>query len=306
MSGAIAPRYFLAPGGPLDMHPDFGASAALALFVLLIAVGAAALWRSIRNSGDPLHIFILRRLNWLYAKTWHRWSATGGDPLPPTGPVLLVSNHTSCADPVFLQCGIHRKIAYMMAREFLDLRWAAWLFRVVGIIPVNRNGRDSAATRAALRALDRGGVLAVFPEGRINTNGSGLLPGHPGAAMLALHSRARVVPVCITGGPRTGDLGPSFLKRSKVRVHYGQPIDLSAYYGRERDRDVLQAITDMFMREIARLGRMAQPDAQQAEPTAPSRDPATARRRLRNPARETAEPMAAATPAAPPSLDGPS
>ena len=236
------------------MHPDFGAWAVLVLFVLLVASGAAALAWRLRTSGDPLHIFILRRLNVLYAKLWHRWSSTGADPLPSAGPVLIVSNHTSCADPVFLQCGIRRKISYMMAREFLNLRGAGWLFKVVGIIPVNRNGRDTAATRTALRTLTAGGVLAVFPEGRINTNGFGLLPGRPGAAMLALHSRARVVPVCILGGPRTGSLSGSFLKPSKVRVRYGRPIDLSPFYGQERDRKTLEALTEMFMREIARLG----------------------------------------------------
>ncbi len=54
----------------------------------------------------------------------------------------------------------------MMAKEYFDFKPLRWLFDTVGVILVERSGRDMAATRAAMRALEQGYVLGVFPEGK--------------------------------------------------------------------------------------------------------------------------------------------
>jgi len=66
----------------------------------------------------------------------------------------------------------------MMAREYYDLRSLTWLYKIVEAIPVDRSGRDLSATRAALRALNEGRVVGIFPEGKIETS-QDLLPFRP-------------------------------------------------------------------------------------------------------------------------------
>ena len=47
----------------------------------------------------------------------------------------------------------------------------------------------------SLEALGKGESVIIFPEGKRNKSGNGLLPFHSGAALLAARSGARVVPV---------------------------------------------------------------------------------------------------------------
>jgi 1-acyl-sn-glycerol-3-phosphate acyltransferase len=98
-----------------------------------------------------------------------------------------------------------------------------------------------------------GGIVGMFPEGRINQTDQVLLPGRPGAALVALRARVPIIPTYIFDAPYDGTaLGPVFM-RSKVRVKIGQPIDLSPYYGREKEEGVLQEITKLAMRAMAAL-----------------------------------------------------
>ena len=62
----------------------------------------------------------------------------------------------------------------------------------------------------------------------------------------------------MSGSPNPGtSLGP-LVTPAKVQLVIGEPIDLSPYYGREDDREVLVELTKQFLREIARLA--GQPD----------------------------------------------
>ncbi len=77
----------------------------------------------------------------------------------------------------------------------------------------------------------------------------------PGAAFLALATRLPVYPVHISGGPHTDELVEGWIMptRRAVRVVYGDPIDLSQYYGRPRTRRLIEAVSAVMMREIMAL-----------------------------------------------------
>lgn len=227
---------------------------AVVILIVLGLVGAGiGTWRLARGRNGPVLTF-LAGMNRLYVKVWFRWSSNGPAPVPDRGAAIIVANHTSPVDPMILQCGTERLIVFMMARKYFKVRALSWLYRLLRSIPVNRTGRDTAATKAALRALERGEVLGVFPEGRINLTGNRLLDPRPGVALIALRRRVPVVPAYIEGAPLGTTMVRPFFKRAKVRVTYGRPIDLSQYYGREKDREVLEEVSRRFMSAIARLG----------------------------------------------------
>ena len=83
------------------------------------------------------------------------------------GPAILISNHTCGIDHMLLQSRSRRLLGFMVAREYYEWKWIHWICKYIGCIPVNRDGRDFAATRAAMRALKAGRVLPIFPEGHI-------------------------------------------------------------------------------------------------------------------------------------------
>ena len=121
------------------------------------------------------------------------------------------------------------------------------------MIPTNRAGIDTAAMKLAMRHAQQGGLVGLLPEGRINTTRQTLLPGRPGAAMIALKAQVPVIPCHISGAPYNGTILGCLLMPAKVRLKIGRPIDISSYYGRENDRDVLELLTKRFLKEIADL-----------------------------------------------------
>ncbi len=96
------------------------------------------------------------------------------------------------------------------------------MIRRLNARPVRREGADTSALRTALRILQEGGVLLMFPEGTRGPEGT-LRDPKPGAAMLAVLSGAAVVPVFIEGSGRAWPRGRSLPRPAKVTVTFGTP-----------------------------------------------------------------------------------
>ncbi len=182
-----------------------------------------------------------------------RTKVSGPLPLGPEQGAVIVCNHRSGIDPLLIQMATERVVHWMVAGEYFNYRIMASVFNALGSIPVGRRGIDTAATKQAIRLAKEGKLVGLFPEGRINTTGDLLLPGRPGAALIALKAGVPVIPCYIEGAPYNGSaLGP-FLMTAQARVTIGQPIDLGSYFGRDSDREVLAELTKRFLKEIAHL-----------------------------------------------------
>jgi 1-acyl-sn-glycerol-3-phosphate acyltransferase len=182
--------------------------------------------------------------------------------IPREGALIIAANHASSADPVligaFLNSAINRPINWLGKRELLEWGLTGWAFRRAGIHPVDRDAADLESFRTAMRILDAGQILAVFPEGTRSRDGA-LQRVREGVGMLAMRSGAVVLPVAVVDSdlvwPR-GHLLPRFGKR--VTVRYGTPLNvayaLAASGDAPRDRRAAtEAATRLVMTRIAEL-----------------------------------------------------
>jgi len=183
------------------------------------------------------------------------WRAEISSPLPvgPNEGAVIICNHRCPIDTSFIALGVDRPVRWMVASEYCRHWLTGWFLRICAVIPTNRSGVDTASTKVAIRHAQEGGLVGLFPEGRINTTDQVLLPGRPGVAMIALKARVPVIPCYVSGSPYDGSILGCLLIPAKVRLTVGRPIDLSAYYGQETDREVLATLTKRFMVEIAKL-----------------------------------------------------
>ena len=218
----------------MSLWLPLGMSATLLILPALLRPTTAATWE-FRG-----FLAILWYLNTAYCRLIHRVESEPTT-LPDSGPAILIANHTCNVDHFLLQSGTGRQLGFMIAREFYDY-WAFHPFcKMIGCIPVNRDGRDLAATRGALRALDEGRVVPVFPEGRIlPSSGRELGEGKPGVAFIALRAGVPVVPAYLWGTPPSRKFLVSFTTPSQTRVLYGPPIDPGAF-APEADHDAERA-----------------------------------------------------------------
>ena len=197
---------------------------------------------------------VLRPLFWIL----YRPRIVGRGNVPPRGPVLLASNHLSSLDTVIIPTSAARPVQFLIKSSYftgsgLLGRFMRWFFTSIGGVPVYRaTGRDArAALEAGASILRAGSVFAVFPEGTRSRDGR-LHEGHGGAAWMAYDTGATVVPVGLIG---TGTVKPfSHLVpgRSRIEVHFGEPLDLSDLDGVPAGKARRQ-ITERTMNAITAL-----------------------------------------------------
>lgn len=179
--------------------------------------------------ADHPFIRTLYGINRVYVHGYHHVRLLSRCTLPAEGPAILVCNHTASIDPFVLQATSPRVIRWMMAKEFFDLPIARYLCGKLGYIPVTRSGRDMASLKAALRTLDAGHVLGVFPEGRIAPS-KALMPFQSGVAMMAARTGAPVVPAALDI-QRNLTMLRAFIEPQDATVIYGPPVKMSADLG---------------------------------------------------------------------------
>ena len=142
---------------------------------------------------------------------------TGGENLNIEGGAMVVCNHISLRDPLVLAALLKRQPAFMGKKELFKNKLLAKLFRALGGFPVDRGAADMSAIRESVNVLKAGKILVLFPQGhRFPKDDDRDIKN--GASLLAIWSKAPVVPVHITAPYR-------IFRKVKVRV--GQPIDLS-------------------------------------------------------------------------------
>jgi 1-acyl-sn-glycerol-3-phosphate acyltransferase len=187
-----------------------------------------------------------------FCQIYHRVDLIGRCTLPARGPAILVSNHVSGLDPLLIQSVCPRMIVWMMAREYYNVKPLSWIFRTVEAIPVDRSGRDLAATRAAMRALEAQRILGVFPEGRIETS-SELLEFQTGVALLAIKAGVDVYPAYLDGTQRGKEMLRAFALPNRARLIFGPSIPLDRS---KTDRESLQAATARIAEAVNHLRKL--------------------------------------------------
>lgn len=227
-----------------------------ALVVLTVVVYQAV---KLPDGWQAWILFVIARV--YVPALWHV-RANRRCPFPGDSAAIIIANHRSPADPVILWYNSHlgnpkkkkRCISFLMAREYYELPGlVGWISRSMKSIPVDRNGKDVAPVRDALRRLKQGDLIGVFPEGGIQ-EGRPIVHANSGIAFLALRSRVPVYPVYINNSPGGKSMVEPFYSFSKTSLVYGDPIDLSAYYDLRASKDVLEEVTTLMMQRLAELG----------------------------------------------------
>ena len=199
-------------------------------------------------AADPWLYTVGRLLLVPAAHLYGRFEVHGAGRLPSSGPALIVANHPSDIDPILVALPFPRTLRFMADAVQFDRPFVGWCIRRLGAFPVRRGAFAREALQTALELLDRGEVVAVFPEGDVYADG--LHEFEAGVAFLAEKSGAPVIPVAITGaedavrGRWWRELPGGWRRRPRLHVEVGPALCLLV--GRHRD----------YRRQAADLGTM--------------------------------------------------
>jgi 1-acyl-sn-glycerol-3-phosphate acyltransferase len=183
----------------------------------------------------------------------------GEENIPRDGAAILVSNHVSFSDSIFLPLVLQRRATFLAKSDyFTGTGPKGVLMRVffggTGQVPIDRSGgkASEAALRTGLRVLSQGDLLALYPEGTRSPDGK-LYRGKTGAARMALEAGVPVIPVAMIG---TREIQPPHVLKPRLRrvgIRVGKPLDFSRYAGMGEDRFILRSATDEMMYELMQL-----------------------------------------------------
>lgn len=179
--------------------------------------------------------------------------------LPQQGGAIVVVNHVSHVDPLLVAKMVldgARTPRFLAKDSIFGVFAVGAAMRGMGHIPVKRGtvqARQSFV--AAVEALQAGNMIVLHPEGTVTRDPDGWpMAGKTGAARLALLApTVPVIPVAQWGVQERIDLyrrRVRLVPRPRHVLSIGEPIDLSAYYGRRPDAATLREVTDVIMKRL--------------------------------------------------------
>ncbi len=144
--------------------------------------------------------------------------------------LLLIANHISAWDPIFI-CGVLHasllcemgEVTFLGKRELFDRPWKRWLMTRLGCV----NIRERAVLRRVVQGLREGKTFFLFPEGCVSSD------GHMGRDLgavrfLAKHASFVVLPIRVQGiyGGFRNDWKKIAVGRRRFQVAFGPPVVL--------------------------------------------------------------------------------
>jgi 1-acyl-sn-glycerol-3-phosphate acyltransferase len=220
----------------------------------------AARWCLRPRKGEAVFYWFLKRFllgPWL--KILFRPWADGEEHIPDDGAAILVSNHLSFSDSIFLPLLLKRRATFLAKSDYFTGTGpkgmlARLFFGGTGQVPIDRSGgkASEAALATGLRIVQGGDLLGLYPEGTRSPDGK-LYRGKTGAARMALEAQVPVIPVAMVGTFEAQPTGHILPRLRRIGVRFGKPLDLTRYYGMSDDRFVLRSVTDEVMYDLMQL-----------------------------------------------------
>lgn len=157
----------------------------------------------------------------------------GRENVPAKGGALLVTNHQSMLDPWMIGIALHRQIHFMARESLFRGGFGQYALETTNAFPIRRGRADSTAVREAIRRLNCGYLVNLFPEATRSSDGT-IGPIAAGVAIIVHRAKVPVVPIVIDGAFEAWPRDRKFFRYSGIRIRYGKPIayeelaDLSA------------------------------------------------------------------------------
>ena len=139
------------------------------------------------------------------------------------GGMILISNHISLKDPVYLLAGYpFRRHNFVATKELFCNKFRKWFFgKFFRIIEIDRDNFTIASFKEITKRLKEGRMVTLFPEGHVNVNKDGAMNEfHSGMVMMAVKGNAPIVPVYIKKKKHW---------YSRLVIGIGEPINVKDY-----------------------------------------------------------------------------
>lgn len=177
----------------------------------------------------------------LWLKIWHRLSFSGQENLPSGRSFVIVANHASHLDALCLLAALPLKKLHQTfpaaAKDyfFVSLPRAAVATIGVNALPFSRRVSILQSLDLCHKLLaGTTNILILFPEGTRSITGAAC-SFKPGTGVLLAGFDVPAVPCYIEGAFHALPKGRVFPRPSKIKVHFGRPLNYAQVQGQSKE-----------------------------------------------------------------------
>lgn len=181
---------------------------------------------------------VLRYLISFIMKCFYRVEYVGEENIPLKGGFILAGNHKNNLDCLLVISSTKRTVRFIAKIELMQKN--GWLFKRMGIIPVDRKRKNREMVNYAEGELIKGEAIGIFPEGTFNKSPYVILPFKYGAVKMALDTNKPIIPFAIIGEYK--------LFKKSVKIIFGKPFYVN-------NKDDLKKENINLMNKVIRLLR---------------------------------------------------
>ena len=145
------------------------------------------------------------------------------DVIPEKGGVLIVGNHSSWLDTLFLTCAVKRPLWFLTGEFVFNVPVLGEVVKHLCTIPVKKN-KGKVGIELTVEKLKQGEVVCVFPEGQLTSDGE-LQKFKKGVSVIQRESDVKIIPFYITGAFDIWGKNKKLPKLFKsATVNFGEPF----------------------------------------------------------------------------------
>lgn len=202
----------------------------------VFAVLAVVSWIMTIITMVNIPAMMLRFMAYIITHTYYKIEVEGAQHIPLKTGALIVSNHISLMDPLFMVAAVPRMLRFVMAQKLYEF----WLFRGLmkrlNMIPISQKLdrlKLEEFNNLCRKEVNKGHVLTIFPEGQISRIGH-LLGFKKGIEHIAKGAEVPIIPVQmegISGTPLSFEIGSSRPNRTwrssfrkRISIQIGEPL----------------------------------------------------------------------------------
>jgi 1-acyl-sn-glycerol-3-phosphate acyltransferase len=210
-----------------------------------------SLLSSFIDRGGGIQHGFARLWSWLILKTiFSPVTVAGLDRIDTSQPHLYAVNHASAMDIPVLYVYLPFQFRIVAKKELFRYPFMGWHLKRSGQVKVDQQnpGKSIGAMKSAVKTLQSGMPLVIFPEGGRTPNGQ-VRAFLPGAFFLAIKAQVDIVPMAIVGSYELLPMNTFHIRPRQMQLLVGDPIPTKGFTLRDMEvvsEKVKKAVEDLY------------------------------------------------------------
>ncbi len=182
----------------------------------------------------------------------YRVHVEGRQNVPKKGPAIFVCNHTSLVDSFLIGCYLPRKVYYMAKSTEFESAARRLFFYLSRTFPVRRYDIDPISLRNAMRVLEFGGMVGIYPEGERTWDGH-MLPLRIGTIRFLLAAGVPIIPAGISGAFQNQPRWGGTIGKPDIYLSFGKAIHTPKIPGKDQTKEDIDWLYKTMQTSISQL-----------------------------------------------------